>query len=115
MALLFYLSSLPTRPPTPGMEGFRWDDKLQHAGAYAVLAALIWRALGREVDLARRAWLTVAVASGYGFLDEVHQYLVPTREFSMADWAMDTLGPVLLVLILILREGGDIFGRRTGT
>lgn len=108
MVLIFVASSMPTRLPTPGLEGFRWDDKFQHALAYAILAALAWRAFENN----RPRWWLVCVsiifAVAYAALDECHQALVPTRECSLSDWSMDAFGAAAAALVLnFLKKGGD--------
>jgi VanZ family protein len=84
--LIFALSSVPDLGT--GLEG--WDTllrKLAHAAEYAVLGALLLRAVG-----------SVPVAVGLGALyavsDEVHQAFVPGRLGSPVDVAIDTVGVV---------------------
>jgi VanZ family protein len=116
MAVLFWGSALLYRPPTPGLEGFTWDDKLQHTAAYAILGALVWRALGpssfdrlrmgsgRSPSTGSGRWLRVGiavlVASGYGAFDECHQFFVPARECSFSDWSADSAGAALAGIVL---------------
>ena len=109
MAGLFWGSSLPHRPPTPGMECFRWDDKLQHAGAYAILGILAWRALAGRKGL-WRAIVAVLIAAVYGIADEAHQGFVPGRECSLLDWVMDAAGATIAVALLYRWKGGDCLG-----
>ena len=122
MAALFCFSSLSQRPPTPGLQGFRWDDKLQHAVAYAILGALVWRALADHQAL-RRAVMALLISAAYGIADEVHQAFVPGRECSFLDWVMDAAGATIAVaLLLVFRDlrslntnttcakGGDCLG-----
>lgn len=115
MALIFVASSIPTRLPTPGLQGFRWDDKLQHAVAYAILAALAWRAFE---DKRPRWWLVCAsiiFAVAYAAFDECHQAFVPTRECSLSDWSTDAFGAAAAALVLdFLKKGGDGIGRQSG-
>ena len=60
-----------------------------------VLAVLVIRAIaaGRWDRLSfgsfARAW---AITAGYGITDEVHQWFVPGRFASVADWIADALG-----------------------
>ncbi len=82
--LIFALSSVPDLGT--GLGG--WDlvlRKLAHASEYAVLGALLVRALGRP---------SVAFGLGvaYAVSDEVHQALVPGRAGSPLDVAIDAIG-----------------------
>jgi VanZ family protein len=91
-ALLFYLSSLSgiSGPAIPHV------DKVAHFGVYLVLGA----SLAYAVD--RTGWpLWVAVVLGllYGASDEFHQYFVPGRTPSVADWIADALGVCTAVFL----------------
>jgi VanZ family protein len=55
---------------------------------YAILAALLLRALGRDVP----AFLA---AVGYAATDELHQHFVAGRHASPVDLGIDTVGVVL--------------------
>lgn len=91
-ALIFVLSSIPGL--TTGLA--TWDlvlRKLAHLVEYAVLGALLFRALRREPA-------AVALGSAYAATDEVHQALVPGREGTGVDWLIDTVGVVAGVLLL---------------
>jgi hypothetical protein len=91
MAAIFIVSSGPGVALPPG----RNLDKLMHAGAYAVLAALAAWALTRgrlrsatgPVLLA--AWM---IGTAYGATDEWHQSFVPGRQADAADFLADALG-----------------------
>ena len=95
-ALIFGLSSIPSLNSGLGT----WDTvlrKLAHTAEFAVLAALLWRALRNEV-----AALVVAVA--YAATDELHQHFVRGRHGSPVDVAIDGIGAALgLVLLLHVR------------
>lgn len=96
-ALLFYLSSL--RRVVFVERGW---DKAAHAGAYAVLAALVIRAFhGGLVPLRLRpTLLAVGVTMLYGITDEVHQVFVPGRDASVLDLLADLTGALIAVAIL---------------
>jgi VanZ family protein len=89
--LLWWASSAPRTVPLPLAHG----DKLLHAAAYAVLA-LGWYAALRVTwpwhDYRRHAWVALALAAGYGALDEWHQSFVPGRAASLPDWVADVAG-----------------------
>jgi hypothetical protein len=75
------------------------SDKVLHAGAYSVLAALITLATGNPV-------LGGLLAVGYGVTDEIHQSFVPGRFASVGDLVADAIGAALgagLVAYLVLR------------
>jgi VanZ family protein len=67
--------------------------KLAHLGEYAVLGALVLRALeGPSVPRARSAIGAVALCAAYAILDELHQTWVPSRTGSALDVAIDGSG-----------------------
>ena len=92
MAAIFYIQGL-SNPPAPAGA----NDKVLHLLGYAALGLLAARAaaggLGRRVTLGA-ALVAVAVASGYGITDEVHQGFVPERTRDILDWYADTAGAV---------------------
>jgi VanZ family protein len=91
--LIFGLSSIPSLSTGLGT----WDTVLRkgaHMAEYAVLAALLWRALRREV-----AALLVAVA--YAATDELHQTFVRGRHGSPVDVAVDGIGAAAGLLVLL--------------
>jgi VanZ family protein len=91
-AVIFTLSSISSLDSGLGS----WDTvlrKLAHVAEYAVLGALLYRALRREPA-------AMAVGSLYAVTDEVHQALVSGRHGSPLDWLIDTIGVVAGVLLL---------------
>lgn len=83
-------------------------DKLFHAAAWALLAALI--ALGARA----RGWrprailaLAIALAIAYGVVDELHQSTVPGRDASLLDLVADAVGAVV-------GSAGAAYARRHG-
>ena len=85
-AVLFAFSSRPTLP----VDLSSGRDKIAHCLAYAVLGALIARALGR------RSLIPLAIGIGvlYALFDEVYQSFVPGRDADVADWVADALGTI---------------------
>lgn len=93
-AAIFVLSSFSKLPEPPGPLGW---DKLQHAAAYGVGAALAAHALWRSP---RWPTLALALVSLYGVSDEIHQSFVPGRSCDVFDWVADTTGALLVVLLI---------------
>jgi VanZ family protein len=91
-AVIFALSSVPDLGT--GLGG--WDTVLRkcaHASEYAILALLLFRALGRELP----AFL---IGLAYAVTDEVHQAFVRGRHASPFDVSMDAAGLALGLLVL---------------
>ncbi len=93
-AVLFWESSRAN--PFPFLpEGILSHDKLLHAGAYAVLGALVAAALRvRGAVPARAIAVAVLVAAAYGATDEWHQSYVPGRDADPLDWTADGVGAI---------------------
>ena len=96
-AVIFTFSSIPSLSTGLGT----WDTILRkgaHLTEYAVLGALLYRALGREP-------LALAVGIAYAATDELHQYFVPGRHASPVDVAIDAVGVAAGMLVwLRVRE-----------
>jgi len=89
--LIFALSSIPDLGT--GLGG--WDlvlRKLAHSAEYAVLGALLLRAT-------HRAGLAFTLGLVYAVSDELHQALVPGRQGSPFDVAIDAVGVACGVLL----------------
>ena len=96
-AVIFTLSSIPSLST-----GLGTRDTILRKGAhlteYAVLGALLYRALGREP-------LALAVGIAYAATDELHQHFVHGRHASPVDVAIDAVGVAAgMLLWLRLRE-----------
>ncbi len=92
-AFLFWLSSGPAPAPKdldlPGM------DKVAHAAAYGILAALVFTGMARSGRTWRPAtlfWTALLFTAFYGATDEFHQWFVPSRSPDLLDWLADTVG-----------------------
>jgi VanZ family protein len=91
MAAIFYASSIPDLSTLPG--GI--PDVVAHFVAYALLGALLLRALaGAHVAraAASTAWWALAATIAYGAADEVHQHFVRGRTADVGDWVVDAIG-----------------------
>jgi VanZ family protein len=89
--VIFAFSSVPDLGS--GLGG--WDlvlRKLAHAGEFAVLGALLLRAVGRPA-------LACFAGVLYAISDELHQELVPGRMGSPLDVAIDAVGVAFGVLL----------------
>ena len=90
-AVIFALSSIPSLGTGLGT----WDyvlRKCAHMTEYAILAALLYRALGRRIP-AFFAALTYAAS------DELHQRFVHGRHGTPVDVAIDAVGIVAGLLV----------------
>jgi VanZ family protein len=93
--LIFVLSSIPGLGTGLGT----WDvvlRKIAHATEYAILAALLVRAL-------RRPGWAVALAIAYSISDEVHQSFVSGRHGSPVDVGIDAVGVMVGALLAARR------------
>ena len=90
-AIIFAFSSVPDLGTGLGT----WDlvlRKFAHAGEFAVLGALLLRALAAE-----RTALALGIA--YAVSDEVHQHFVPGRLGSPFDVLIDAVGVAIGVAV----------------
>ena len=90
-AVIFAFSSIPSLSSGLG----EWDTVLRkgaHVTEYAILGALLYRALGVEA-------LALAIGIAYAATDELHQHFVPGRHASPIDVAIDAVGVSLGMLV----------------
>jgi VanZ family protein len=90
-ALIFGLSSVPDLGTGLGT----WDlvlRKIAHATEYAILAALLVRAL-------RRPGWAIALGIAYSISDEMHQSFISGRHGSPVDVGIDAIGVVVGAVI----------------
>jgi hypothetical protein len=92
---IFIQSSLPASESLPA---FPQSDKLLHAGAYALLGFLFYRAF-QTTRIPKTAILLILISAlsstAYGISDEVHQYFVPSRTFSIGDMLANAFGSII--------------------
>jgi VanZ family protein len=69
------------------------SDKLQHAGAYFVLAFLVARAPRHAPGLKAVAVMLLSIAA-FGAIDEWHQRFIPGRVPYPLDWVADMAGTI---------------------
>jgi VanZ family protein len=92
-ALIFAVSSVPSLSSGLGT----WDEVLRkgaHVTEYAILGALLLRALSRQLPA-----LLIGIA--YAGTDELHQHFVRGRHPSPFDVAFDACGLALGLLIVL--------------
>lgn len=90
-AVIFAFSSIPSLSSGLG----EWDTVLRkgaHITEYAILGALLYRALGVEA-------LALAIGIAYAATDELHQHFVRGRHASPIDVAIDAVGLSLGMLV----------------
>jgi VanZ family protein len=78
-------------------------DKLIHCLEYAVLGFFLFRWLQIEFpaySLNKISLMTMFSGSLMGIIDENYQRLTPGRTSGFWDWALDTIGVVLSVMLL---------------
>ncbi len=88
--LIYALSSIPSLSTGLGT----WDlilRKIAHLTEYAILGALLLRALGRP-------WLAILIGALYAVSDELHQHFVRGRHGAWYDVAIDTVGVTIGVI-----------------
>jgi VanZ family protein len=99
MALIFFLSAQPNLN-----SGLGWIDhvgrKLVHAGEYALLCYLWWRALSTVMDRLRAVYPAFAIAAAYAVTDELHQRFVTGRHSTWVDVLIDSMGAALAALVI---------------
>jgi VanZ family protein len=75
-----------------------------HLAEYAILGLLLWRALRAARQEGPWTWSqalqAVAFVALFAASDEFHQSFVPSREASIVDVLIDTMGAVLVLLFL---------------
>ena len=80
--------------------------KTAHLTEYALLTLLLWRALASRLNQELRAWRwteatwALVLVILYAASDEFHQSFVPSRDASVRDVLIDTLGGLLALIFL---------------
>ncbi len=105
MGIIFFVSAQPG--DRLQLSAFAGADKIAHALAYGLLAAVTLIALpdrlltGRPRRAAALVW---AICLCYGISDELHQSFVPGRDASFGDLLADGLGAALVCIIWLVRQ-----------
>ncbi|MCF8006375.1 MAG: VanZ family protein [Methylovulum sp.] len=94
---------LSAQPSLPAPMWFEHQDKVHHAGAYFIMALLVWRTLAYWLSSPLLlAPLSVLFCSIYGISDEWHQSFVEHRSSDTMDWLADTIGASIAASGLLL-------------
>ena len=103
MGVIFFVSAQPQLPHVVPSLLDNLQDVIGHFAAYAILGALLYRALtGVEAD--RPVLLALIIVLLYALSDEFHQSFVPNRHPDPFDVATDFAGAGVALLVLSLRR-----------
>jgi VanZ family protein len=103
MAVIFVLSAQPDLDSGLGVVDLI-GRKLIHAGEYALLCFLWWRALRTVAASGRAAVGALAITVGYAITDEFHQTFISGRSGSPVDVLIDSAGAAIAAVLLARRE-----------
>lgn len=85
---------------------FNAQDKVEHFGAYFVLAVLLNLTLYFQKQfklISNKSFLFTALfVAGYGAIDELHQLFIPGRVCDFFDWTSDAISGVIGVWIVYI-------------
>ena len=81
-ALIFYFSHRPIPEPMSESQTFKGIDTLYHFLAYAPLGSVSFRA-------SKHFFFSVLFVFLYGISDEIHQSLLPFRDFEIKDMVVN--------------------------
>lgn len=97
--VIFIFSS---RPEVGVEQYFYGQDKVIHFLTYGIYAFLCLVALSDKILLLKlfHYFLALAFSVSYGIFNEIYQYFIPEREFSLGDILANSLG-VITFLILV--------------
>jgi VanZ family protein len=116
MGGIFMLSAIPSfgLPPASAYAGYDHPlRKFAHVLEYAGLTLLLYRAFRLHVHRPSQAWLLAGlVAALYAASDEWHQTLVPGRDGTARDVAIDGIGVIGACLLSALRGVQETWRRR---
>jgi VanZ family protein len=94
--------------PEVGVEQFFYgQDKVIHFFAYGIYAFLCLVALSDKILLLKlfHYFLALVFSVSYGIFNEIYQYFIPEREFSLGDILANSLGTItFLALVYIFQN-----------
>jgi VanZ family protein len=98
-ALILILTSIPGShiPVLP----FRNFDKIVHLAIYGVLGWLTARAWSSGSRIMAAAIAAIVLISCFGAFDEWHQQFIPHRSMELLDWATDTMGAAMGIILAL--------------
>ncbi len=96
--VIYYLSAQPGLSIATGPADF-WTRKPAHIAEYALLSALIYRALSKTTKIKKLFIYTFIFTLLYAISDEIHQHFVINRTGKITDVLFDTAGTLLGILI----------------
>ena len=102
-AVIFYFSAQGHAPHVSGQPGVQHVvQKCGHAAEYSILALLIFWPLRRAHRRPLRQALPLAIllSAGSAASDEWHQSFVPGRSALVSDFAIDTAGATIAMIVL---------------
>ncbi len=102
-ALIAWLSHQSSLPDVPGwLEIPDWVAHFLEYGFFALtLVFATTRGFEKATRTTARVGTAVAIACLYGITDEWHQSFVVAREASVWDWAADTVGAVVMAVLVL--------------
>lgn len=107
LILIWIVSSIPNIGSDHDM--ILGIDKVAHFGQYFILSLLLitMRIIHRQPVLLRHYLLLLIPQA---FLEELHQLLIPGRDFSFTDYAANALGitTVFLIYLLLKRNRSNL-------
>jgi VanZ family protein len=99
MVLIFVLSAQPDLNSGLGTIDLV-GRKLVHAGEYALLTFLWWRAFKTIATPRAAIVLALGIAVGYAVTDELHQHYVSGRHATPVDVAIDAAGASIAAVLI---------------
>jgi VanZ family protein len=103
MAVIFFLSAQPDLNSGLGTVDLI-GRKFVHAGLYAALFLLWWRALRTVTTAGSAIGYALAISIGYACTDEFHQHFVRDRHGSPIDVLIDTTGAAIAAFVVARRS-----------
>ncbi|KKN53369.1 hypothetical protein LCGC14_0603390 [marine sediment metagenome] len=97
--IIFILSSFPQKIPTGGFGKKKLDILfiLLHIGEFGLFSILLMYGFWPNI----KSYFLLMFSILYGYLDEVHQYFVPTRYYDIIDIQANIIGAILGICIYL--------------
>ncbi len=105
--IIFWLSSSSQPPGTgEGTPTIPHLDYIAHLVLYGGFTFFVFGTLVNSIDSSKTHpyTLSLSLVTLYGLTDEVHQYFVPGRTFSLFDLFFDFLGALLMLLLIYILD-----------